>query len=145
MMNEGATLDQLLHEIELPEKLLARPYLRPTYDHPLFVVRNLWRLYGGWYDGNPAHLLPAREVDLACALAALAGGSRKLIERAEELAGDDQCDVACELAEIAWRADPEDEKVRGARAVIYRQRAAESTSLMAKGVFEAAARDCEKN
>jgi hypothetical protein len=36
--------------------LLERPYLRPVYDEPEFVVRTVWRLYGGWYDGNPAHL-----------------------------------------------------------------------------------------
>ena len=35
------------------------PYLQPVYDEPEFVVRNLWRLYGGWYDGDPAHLKPA--------------------------------------------------------------------------------------
>ena len=35
-------------------------------------VRNVWRQYGGWYDGNPAHLKPAREAVLAGELAALA-------------------------------------------------------------------------
>jgi len=27
------------------------------YDDPEFVVHNIWRLYGGWYDGNPARAL----------------------------------------------------------------------------------------
>ena len=58
LMNEGARLDTLLHEIRLPEACLEKPYLRPVYDEPEFVVRNIWRLYGGWYDGNPAHLKP---------------------------------------------------------------------------------------
>ena len=30
-----------------------------VYDHPQFLVRNVWRRYGGWYDGEPDNLLPA--------------------------------------------------------------------------------------
>ena len=45
--------------MRVPEKVLRRPYLHPAYDEPEFVVRNLWRLWGGWYDQNPAHLKPA--------------------------------------------------------------------------------------
>ena len=59
MMNAGARLDDIVHTVQAPDGLLDRPYLRPVYDEPEFVVRNLWRLYGGWYDGNPAHLKPA--------------------------------------------------------------------------------------
>ncbi|WP_219418396.1 MBL fold metallo-hydrolase, partial [Pseudonocardia nigra] len=58
LMNEGATLDTVLHTVAVPDAALARPYLRPLYDEPEFVVRNISRLYGGWYDGNPARLKP---------------------------------------------------------------------------------------
>src|SRR3546814_3340444 len=56
LMNSGARLDEIVHTVEAPAHLLEKPYLKPVYDEPEFVVRNLWRLYGGWYDGNPAHL-----------------------------------------------------------------------------------------
>ncbi len=58
LMNEGARLDDIVHTVKAPDHLLEKPYLRPVYDEPEFVVRNLWRLYGGWYDGNPARLKP---------------------------------------------------------------------------------------
>ncbi|MCW2708153.1 MAG: fold metallo-hydrolase, partial [Frankiales bacterium] len=51
MMNAGARLDEIIHTVQGPQHLLDRPYLRPVYDEPEFVVRNVWRLYGGWYDG----------------------------------------------------------------------------------------------
>ncbi|MFM7064250.1 MAG: MBL fold metallo-hydrolase, partial [Actinomycetes bacterium] len=86
LMNAGARLDDLVHTVRVPEHLTGRPWLQPVYDDPEFVVRNLWRLYGGWYDGNPANLKPAREVDLACEVAALAGGADVLAARAEQLA-----------------------------------------------------------
>jgi len=144
MMNDGARLDDVLHGIALPDRLLARPYLRPTYDDPLFIVRNLWRLYGGWYDGDPAHLKPARHRDLAAAVAELAGGARPLAERAERLAGDGRLAVACHLVELAFAVDPGDARVRGIRADVYRRRAAEETSLMAKGIYNAAVRESDE-
>jgi alkyl sulfatase BDS1-like metallo-beta-lactamase superfamily hydrolase len=141
LMNEGATLDDVVHGVELPQHLLERPYLRPVYDHPLFVVRNLWRLYGGWYDGNPAHLVPPKASKLGRAVAELAGGARALAEQASRAGADGDLDVACELVEMAWHAEPGDERVRAVRAELYRARAKVATSLMAKGIYGAAARD----
>ena len=110
MMNAGARLDEILHGVSLPKELLEKPYLRPTYDEPEFVVRNVWRLYGGWYDGNPAHLKPAPEGSLARELAALAGGATALSARARELAERDDLRLACELVELAALAEPADRR-----------------------------------
>jgi alkyl sulfatase BDS1-like metallo-beta-lactamase superfamily hydrolase len=86
LMNAGARLDDIVHTVRAPQHLLDRPYLRPVYDEPEFVVRNVWRLYGGWYDGNPARLKPAPDAALAAEIAGLAGGAHRLAERARELA-----------------------------------------------------------
>jgi len=142
-MNQGASLDEVIHAVRAPEALLERPYLRPVYDDPAFVVRNLWRLYGGWYDGNPAHLLPPREAELGRALAGLAGGARRLAEEALRRLEDGEAALACSLAELAWAAEPGDARVREVRAAVYRARAEAETSLMAKGIFGAAVREAE--
>ncbi len=81
-MNAGASLDTVLAEVRAPAALLERPYLRPVYDDPTFIVRALWRLYGGWWDGDPAHLKPPGERALATEVARLAGGAGELINRA---------------------------------------------------------------
>jgi cysteine synthase A len=60
-MNKGVSLDEVLHSVKAPANLLERPYLKPVYDETEFIVRNIWRLYGGWYDGTPSHLKPAPE------------------------------------------------------------------------------------
>ena len=120
LMNAGARLDQLLHEVRAPAELLERPYLRPVYDEPEFIVRNIWRLYGGWYDGNPAHLKPAPEAELAAELASLAGGPERLAARAREL---DDLRLAGHLAELAFLAAPDDPDVRAARAEVFGRRA----------------------
>jgi glyoxylase-like metal-dependent hydrolase (beta-lactamase superfamily II) len=141
LMNQGARLDDVLHGVRVPERLLARPYLRPTYDDPRFILRNLWRLYGGWWDGNPANLLPAPEADLARALAQLSGGAHALAAAAERAAADARLDLACHLIELAARAAPTDARVHAVRARIYTERRAREQSLMAQGIFGAAARE----
>jgi alkyl sulfatase BDS1-like metallo-beta-lactamase superfamily hydrolase len=140
LMNEGAPLDTLLQEVKVPAHLLDRPYLRPAYDEPEFVIRNVWRLYGGWYDGNPSRLKPAPDRALATELARLAGGADVLARRARELADGGDLRLACHLAELAGLAEPSDRAIHSARADVYQCRRDAELSLMAKGVFADAAR-----
>ncbi|MDZ7734447.1 MAG: alkyl sulfatase dimerization domain-containing protein [Acidimicrobiia bacterium] len=126
MMNAGATLDDIIHSVAAPASLAGRPYLQPVYDEPEFIVRNIWRLYGGWYDGDPSHLKPASDAALASEVAALCGGAETLARRAAELseAGDDR--LACHLVEPAGRRRAD--RRRGARAP-----AATSTPVASSG------------
>ena len=140
MMNDGAKLNDIIHAVSVDPAVLEKPYLRPMYDEPEFVVRNIWRLYGGWWDGNPANLKPAREAALAAEIAALAGGADKLAERALALA-DDDVRLACHLVELAVQADPDSRRAHGARAEVYQRRRDAETSLMAKGIFGSAANE----
>jgi alkyl sulfatase BDS1-like metallo-beta-lactamase superfamily hydrolase len=135
LMNEGARLDEVLHAVRPPAHLLERPYLRPVYDDPEFIVRNIWRLYGGWYDGNPAHLKPAPDAAVARELAALAGGAGRLAERAQAVAAAGDLALACHLIELATQAAPADDAIRAARAAVYAARAEREPSTMAKGIY----------
>jgi alkyl sulfatase BDS1-like metallo-beta-lactamase superfamily hydrolase len=139
MMNEGARLDDIVHTVRAPDHLLGRPYLRPVYDEPEFVVRTVWRLYGGWYDGNPAHLKPAPDAALARELADLAGGAGALADRASALAARGDLRLAGHLAELAAQAAPDDAGVHRVRAEVYAQRAGSELSTMSRGVFSWAA------
>jgi alkyl sulfatase BDS1-like metallo-beta-lactamase superfamily hydrolase len=138
LMNEGASLDTILHEVKAPPHLLEKPYLRPTYDDPEFVVRNVWRLYGGWWDGDPATLKPAPGQDVARELAGLAGGAERIAHRARELADHGDLRLAGHLAELAALASP---KEHATRADVNERRSREESSVMAKGIFGWAARE----
>ena len=144
MMNAGARLDEILHTVRAPTHLLEKPYLRPVYDDPEFIVRNTWRLYGGWYDGNPAHLKPAPEAVLAAEVASLAGGAGALADRALAIADAGDLRLAGHLAELAALAEPSDAGVHRVRAEVNRRRVAEETSTMAKGVFSWAVAESER-
>jgi len=88
LMNQGATLDRVIHEVQVPARLLDKPYLLPVYDDPQFIVRNVWRLYGGWYDGEPDNLMPAPRTEQAREWIALAGGLEPVLRRAAALAAE---------------------------------------------------------
>lgn len=138
-MNAGATLDEIVHSVRVDDDLLRRPWLRPIYDEPEFVVRNVWRLYGGWWDGDPARLKPPPADALATELADLAGGADRLAERARERSAAGDHRMACQLVELAARAG-DDPGLWRLRAELYRARAETESSLMAKGVYTEAAR-----
>jgi alkyl sulfatase BDS1-like metallo-beta-lactamase superfamily hydrolase len=140
-MNAGETLDAIVQEVEVPQAVLDQPWMQPVYDEPEFVVRNIWRLYGGWYDGNPARLKPPADAAVAAEVAALAGGVDALVARAGELAAAGDLRLAAQLAEWAVGAAPDDGEAHGVRADVYAARRQQESSLMAKGVFGAAARE----
>jgi len=162
VMNGGGRLDEAIHSVRVPERLAALPYLQPVYDEPEFIVRTIWRQYGGWWDGNPATLKPAPERALAAELAELAGGAAVLAARAVELAvsaldqagqvgtdlrvaglpgGEEELRLAGHLAELAWLAAPDDAEVQQARHRVFTIRAQRSTSTMSSGVYRWAARE----
>jgi alkyl sulfatase BDS1-like metallo-beta-lactamase superfamily hydrolase len=135
MMNEGARLNDIIHSVKVAPELLERPYLKPLYDEPEFVVRNVWRMYGGWYDGNPSQLKPAKDGELARELADLSGGAKNLAGRARKLAESHQLRLACHLVELATLAEPDNKAIHSIRAEIYQLRRQGESSLMAKGIF----------
>ena len=143
MMNAGATLDTIVHSVRVPADTLAKPYLRPFYDEPEFVVRNIWRLLGGWWDGAASRLKPSPDAHLAAVIAELVGGAGVLIRRAEQAVGDGDLRLACHLADQAGWAAPNDASIHQARASIYLQRRSAESSLMSKGIFAAAARESQ--
>ena len=144
LMNAGARLSDVLESVRPPSHLIDRPFLQPVYDEPEFIVRNIWRLYGGWWDANPATLKPASERELAREVCELAGGATRLAERADALlaqGSETSMRLAGHLIELAWLDSPADEGLQLARQRIFRARAEASTSTMAKGVFNWAARE----
>ena len=140
-MNAGVPLATILAEVRPPAHLAERPYLQPVYDEPEFVVRNIWRLYGGWWDGVASHLKPSAEDVLGREIAALAGGVDRLVARARDVAAAGDLSLAAHLIDWAVAASPSDRAAHAARAEIYEARAAASPALMTRGIFAAAARD----
>jgi len=143
LMNTGHALNEILQRVRAPKALLAKPYLLPKYDDSEFVVRNIWHLYAGWYDGDPSHIKPAPEAELAAEIAALAGGAAALAQRAGVLADSGRTRLAAHLIEFAAAAAPDDRTLQTIRAGIYAACGAAETSLIGKALFAVAQRDAK--
>jgi alkyl sulfatase BDS1-like metallo-beta-lactamase superfamily hydrolase len=139
LMNRGVTLDEVIHTVRVPDHLTDRPYLQPVYDHPQFLVRNIWRRFGGWWDGEPDTLLPAPRSEQAREWVALAGGVDRVLERVAELRAAGEPALACHLVEFAVLADPGSTAVHEARRAVYAERAGEQVSSMARNILNHAA------
>ncbi len=145
-MNEGWRLNDIVAEVKPPAHLAERPYLKPLYDEPEFVVRNIWRRYAGWWDGNAARLKPADDRLLAAEYASLAGGVAALCQRARTLIAtgvESDERIAGHLAEMAWLAAPEDGEAREVRRLVNQTRAERASSTMSRGVFWWAVRETD--
>jgi len=132
-INAGLTLNQVLHKVVIPDQT-QRVYLRHTYDDPRFIVSNIWRLYAGAWDQDPAHLLPPKKHALAAEVSKLAGGALLLAERAANLADTDIA-MAVQLAEWAGEAAPESVPVHTIRAAIYNRCRDAEKALMTQSIF----------
>jgi alkyl sulfatase BDS1-like metallo-beta-lactamase superfamily hydrolase len=143
LMNRGATLDQVLHAVKVPSMYLEKPYLAPKYDDPEFLVRAIYHFYAGWFDGNPAHLKPASEAELALELACLAGGAETLAERAASLAEAGRTRLAAHLSEWASSAAPDNVRIQSMRAAVLQKCIDGERSLMAKAFYAVYLRDAE--
>jgi len=143
-MNAGEAADDIAQSVRPDPELARRTYLRATYDHPTFIVRNLLRLWGGWWNGNAADLLPAASGVQACEIAALAGGVDALVARGHAHLGAGEIVLATHVAEWATRAEPGSEAAQRLKCEVYRARLADAESLMARGIFRAALNDAER-
>ncbi len=143
LMNQGANLVDIVHTVKVPDDALQKPYLRPLYDEPEFVVRNIWRQFGGWWDGAASRLKPSRDHEVGAEIAHLVGGADVLIARAVELAETGNLRLACHLADFAGWAAPDDPDVHEARARVSELRRKAEPSLMSKGIFRSAGRESE--
>lgn len=142
-MNKGATIYEALASLSIPERLRRRPYLLPVYDEPDFILRNLYRLYGGWYSGVPSELKPAPLADLSREVAKLAGGIDALMARTRELLAQGNLPLASHFADWLVAAEPANKAAQALCAEVYAKRTAAEPSTMSKGIYGAAAREAK--
>jgi glyoxylase-like metal-dependent hydrolase (beta-lactamase superfamily II) len=140
-MNAGQMPEEIFHAVEPDAELAGRPYLGAFYDHPKFIVRNLLRLWGGWWNGNAADLLPSTWKEQAAEIASLAGGTEKLVARGRQLLAEGNTKLAAHVAEWATRGFPDDRAAQELKRDVYKRRLEEEPSLMGQGIYRAAAND----
>ncbi len=143
-LNAGETSEQIFHAVTSHPELAKRPYLLEMYDHPKFIVRNLIRHWGGWWNGNAADLFPAPQEAQANEIVALAGGIALVIARGQQALSENRLEIAAHLAEWATRADSGNRDAQALKRDVYERCMTTSDNLMAQGVYRAAMNDASE-
>lgn len=139
-MNDGKWLEDIIRDIDWPDT--NKPWLQPIYDHPEFIARNVYRIYGGWWNGDAADMLPAHSHDVAAELIG-ATGADGILARARKLRDDGDLQIACHLVDFVRKGDPDNKEAWELWRDLFTARAETERSLMARGAFKAAVRDAE--
>ncbi|MFX1477067.1 MAG: alkyl sulfatase dimerization domain-containing protein [Promethearchaeota archaeon] len=134
-INKGTHITEMIHEIKLPDHLAQVSYLRPLYSRVEFFVFNVYRWYHGYFDDNPAHLLPRPEKEVIGELYGLIGDSGRILKRARELLDLGRAQLALELLDILIQADPEDIEARKLRIDLLKHLAAEDYCIMSRNAW----------
>ena len=136
MLNRGMWQEDILHGFQWPEEYATSPYLQPIYGHPYFIVQALLRQYHGWYDGNPSHLFPAREAEVASQVLEMSGGAQRVLERARSLAGAGKRQLALHLVDFVIQGGVElRREAMELKAELLEDLASGERSLIARNIF----------
>ena len=112
-MNAGLDLRSLMREVKPPAELT----LTEEYGKVSWNVRAIWHEYSGWFDPDRGitELYGVPPSSVAPAIAALAGGTDRVAERAQGFVIAGKPLEALHLLDIAFAAEPSSQRVREAR------------------------------
>ena len=121
LANQGVTVNQV-HNVYDPPKSLqngwtARPY-HGSYEHNSRAVINR---YLGYWDANPATLIPLSPADSAPLYVEMMGGARKIMNRGRELYDRGEYRLAQEIMNKLVQAEPRNQAGKDLLADVFEQ------------------------
>ena len=134
-INKDMPVDEMIHAVKLPERLKDSPYLRFVYSRPEFAVYNIYRWYHGYFDLNPAHLLPRPQKEVNDEIFGLIGDRAKILERSRELFAEDKAQLALQVLDVLLQRDNEDADARRLRLDILEVLCEQDYCLMSRNTW----------
>ncbi len=111
-INQDIPIDEMIHLVKLPEHLKNNQYLSFIYSRIEFAVYNIYRWYHGYFDHNPANLLPRPQSEVNTEIFNLIGDSARIIKRSEKLLDDGKAQLAIQVLDILLKYDPDNIRAR---------------------------------
>ena len=105
-INEGMHITEMIHAVKIPEHLKKSPYLKRFYSRPEFFVYNVYRWYHGYFDDNPAHLIPRPEKEVMTVIFNLIDNDAKIIEKVEELYDIGKFQLSLQILDVLLQTNP---------------------------------------
>ncbi|MBY9012973.1 MAG: hypothetical protein KGD70_11420, partial [Candidatus Lokiarchaeota archaeon] len=134
-INQDMHITEMIHAVKIPDHLERSPYLKTFYSKPEFFVYNVYRWYHGYFDHNPAHLLPRPENEVMNEIFGLIGASEKILKRTEELFVKGQSQLALEVLDILIQAKPDNVDARKLRMKLLKNIGENDMCLMSRNTW----------
>ena len=134
-INQDMHITEMIHAVKIPEHLKKSPYLKTFYSRPEFFVYNVYRWYHGYFDHNPAHLIPRPEKEVMNEIFGLIGDSEKIIKRAEEIYSEGQSQLALEVVDVLIQTKPDNIKARELRMKLLKDIGKNDKCLMSRNTW----------
>jgi alkyl sulfatase BDS1-like metallo-beta-lactamase superfamily hydrolase len=145
-LNEGKWFEEIYHEMLdiYPERFKNHRYLRPMYGEYRFAIRDVYRLYHGWYDtGNPTDLFPAKSEEIAKELLKITD-PKDFFDRARVLFEVGKFQLALHLLDVLIKGTNEISEIFleacKLKVKILSKRAKDEMSFIAQNIFISSAK-----
>ncbi len=119
-MNNGYTADELSHMIELPEQFEEHSWLTQARGQIPWHVKQIYYGNLGWYQGDPAFLLPVSDEERAHKFVNGLGGVEQAIQQIRQVIDNGEYNWAAELATYVITVDPDNDEAKLLKAYALR-------------------------
>lgn len=141
-LNRGCSLSETVELAQLPDEFKNKEYLGEFYGTVEWSVKSIYNGYVGWFDGNPANLLPHSDQAYAKALLGLIGSTDKIMEAIQDYIKKKDYQMALQLIDLAsYEEEIEKAKLKALKKEALLNRADQVTSANARHYYIWCAKD----
>jgi alkyl sulfatase BDS1-like metallo-beta-lactamase superfamily hydrolase len=119
--NQGVTINQIHNVYETPGPIGDQWYNRGYHGSPEHNSRAVINRYLGYWDANPATLIPLSPADSAPLYVEMMGGAAKILEKGKQLYDEGQYRHAQEILNKLVQAEPENQAAKQLLADVFEQ------------------------
>ena len=109
--------------------------IQVIYSRPEFAVYNIYRWYHGYFDHNPALLLPSPDKEVNTEIFKLIGDADAILKRAGELFEQGQAQLALQVLDILFKQEPDNVEARKLHLKILEKLCEEDYCLMSRNTW----------
>ena len=141
LANQGVTIAQI-HNVYLPPRSLRRLWAARSYHGSVgHNARAVLNRYLGYWDGDPATLLPLSPEESAPLYVEMMGGAERILAKARELAAAGRYRYAQEILDKLVHAEPGNRAAKDLLADVFEQLGYQQESASVRDVYLAAAHE----
>ena len=121
LANDGVTINQIHNVYALPRSLQQKWFNRGYHGSQQHNSRGVVQRYLGFWDGNPANLIPLSPAESAPLYVEMMGGAAKILAKGKQLHDQGQYMLAQEILNKLVQAQPQNQKAKDLLADVFEQ------------------------